>query len=127
MYFWPYFMDEIVKKEVVKKVWEIRLTHPPQNKIWILILIRVQIGVRVWNILSHFIPAELSGEEQTNSQETRDKRKRSKQANKKTAQLFAIMTGVNEVSVCPSNSRFRCKPWSASLHINNRTLKLIED
>ncbi len=114
-------MDEIVKKEAVKKVWEIRLTHPPQSKIWILILIRVQIRVRVWNIVPHFIPAELSGEEQTNSQETRE---REVNKLKKKTLLFAIMPGVNEVSVCPSNSRFRCKPWSA---INNRTLKFIED
>lgn len=47
-------------------VWKkLCLTHPPQNKIWILILIKVKIGVRVWNILSHFIPTELSREEQT--------------------------------------------------------------
>lgn len=61
-------MDEILGRSSPfgHTAWEkLRLTHPPQNKIWILILIRVKIRVRVWNILSHFIPTELGGEEQT--------------------------------------------------------------
>lgn len=65
-------------------VWKkLCLTHPPQNKIWILILIRVKIRVRVWDILSHFIPTELGGEEQTQVHLRETRERGVKQAEKK--------------------------------------------